>query len=371
MMIPQKKDVIFYNEPREFTIKDYDNEIDRVVNVLSKCDDVISIYQIGEVSCPGISDLDFIVVVRDKMKNSGDYKKRISGLRKNNFLLMHPPYSFNRSLAPKITYAISIFNLIKLYGGDIQFQKSVNSRLLDLAILVDLISVHWPREFLDLLTKKKHYSKNLYFRVLMTDILPFKSKYVIDTRNVLVRLNAIKYRLALYNRLTGKNIPKLETTIKKAISLRNNWFKLDEDRYDQLLMIIHEMINGIADLIAAVSTLISAEKIVKQNLEPFCFKNIYGKIKFGAGGEKGKLINEAIIPNNLSINLRRFLGENILIKENYSKVLDERYNVLKNHIKFLNDNKIYYGETFSYTYPFKGPLLYKIYNSFKLLRLLS
>jgi len=368
-MIPKRKDVIFYNEPRQFTVKDYDHEIDRVVNVLSKCDEVISIYQIGEVSCPGISDLDFIVVVRDKMKNSRDYKKRISGLKKNNFLLMHPPYTINRSLAPKITYAIPIFNLVKLYGENIQFQKSANSRLLDLSILVDLISFYWPREFLDLLTKKKHYSRNLYLRVLMTDILPFKSKYVIDTRNVLVRLNGMQYTLALYNRLTGKNIPKLEIPVKKAISLRNNWFKLDEDRYDQLLLIIHEMINGIADLIAGVSTHISKEKIVKQNMEPFCFKNIYGEIRFGAGGDEEGLINEAIIPNNLSINLRRFLGKNILIKENYSNVLDERYHVLKNHIKFLNDNQIYYGELFYYTYPFKGPLLYKIY--FKLLRLLS
>jgi len=367
-MIPKRKDVIFFNEPKKFTVKDYDNEIDRVVTVLSKCDDVISIYQIGEVSCPGISDLDFIVVLRDKMKNSGDYKKRISGLKKNNFLLMHPPYSINRSLAPKINYAISLFNIIKLYGENIQFQKSENSRLLDLAILIDLISFYWPREFLDLLTKKKHYSKNLYLRVIMTDFIPFKSKYVIDTRNVLCRLNGMKYTLAMYNRLTGKNIPKLEVPVKKAISLRNNWFALGEDRYDQLLLIIHEMINGITDLIAGVSAVISKERIVKQNLEPFCFKNIYGNIRFGAGGEQAESINEAVIPNNLSINLRRFLGENILINEDYSKVLDERYNVLKNHIKFLNDNQIYYLEFFSYTYPFKGPLLYKIY--FKLLRLL-
>ena len=190
-MIPNRKDVIFYNEPRKFILKDYNHEIDRVMNVLSQCDDVISIFQIGEVSCPGISDLDFIVVVRDTMRNPGDYRKRISGLRKNNFILMHPPYTVNESLAPEITYAIPIFNLIRLYGEPIQFQKSSDSRLLDLAILVDLISFYWPREFLDLLTQKKHYSKNLYLRVLMTDILPCKRKYVIDTRNVLVRLNGI------------------------------------------------------------------------------------------------------------------------------------------------------------------------------------
>ena len=368
-MIPQRKDVIFYNEPRKFTVKDYDNEIDRVVDVLSECDDVVSIYQIGEVSCPGISDLDFIVVVRDKMKNSGDYKKRISALWKNNFLMMHPPYAFNRNLAPKIPYAISLFNLIRLYGEDVRLQKSENISLLDLAILIDLISFYWPREFLDLLTKKKHYAKNLYLRVLMTDILPCKSKYVIDTRNVLCRLNSMQYPLALYNRLTGKNIPKLEIPVKKAISLRNNWFKLDENRYDQLLLIIHEMINGIADLIAGVSDLVSKEKIVTQNLEPFCFKNFQGEIRFGAGGEEGELITKGILPNNLSINLRRFLGEKILLKDNYSHVLDERHNVLKNHIKFLNDNQIYYGEIFYYTYPFKGPLLYTIY--FKLLRWLS
>jgi len=368
-MIPKRKDVIFYNEPRKFTLKDYEHEIGRVVNVLSQCDDVISIYQIGEVSCPGISDLDFIVVVRDKMKNSVDYKKRISGLRKNSFMLMHPPYTVSRSLAPKIIYAIPIFNLIKLYGENIQFQKPADTRLLDLTILVDLISFYWPREFLDLLTKKKHYSKNLYLRVLMTDFLPCKSKYVIDTRNVLVRLNGMKYTLSLYNRLTGKNIPRLETPVKKAISLRNKWFTLSEDRYDQLLLIIHEMINGIADLITGVSALISREKIVRQKLEPFCFKNFQGEIRFAAGGEEGELIAEGIIPNNLSMNLRRFLGENVLIEENYANVLDERYTVLKNHITFLNDNQMYYGEIFYYTYPFKGPLLYRIY--FKLLRRLS
>jgi len=368
-MIPKRKNVIFYNEPRKLTLKDYEHEIDRVVAVLSKCDDVISIYQIGQVSCPGISDLDFIVVVRDKMNNSDDYKKGISGLKKNGFMLMHPPYTVSRSLAPKIIYAISIFNLIKLYGEDIQFQKATNSRLLDLAILVDLISFYWPREFLDLLTKKKHYSKNLYLRVLMTDMLPFKNKYVIDTRNVLVRLNGMKYTLALYNRLTGKNILRLEDPVKKAISLRNNWFKLDEDRYDQLLLTIHEMINGITDLIAGVSTLLSEEKIVNQKLESFCFKNFQGEIRFGGGGEEGELIAKGIIPSNLSLNLRRFRGKNIPIKENSSNILDERYTVLKNHITFLNDNQMYYGEIFYYTYPFKGPLLYRIY--FKLLRGLS
>ena len=365
-MIPERKDVIFYNEPRKLTLKDYEHEIDRVVDVLSTCDDVISIYQIGEVSCPGISDLDFIVVVRDKMKNSSDYKKRISSLKKNSFMLMHPPYTVTMSQAQKIIYAIPIFNLMKLYGEDIQFQKPADGRLLDLAILVDLISFYWPREFLDLLTKKKHYSKNLYFRVLMTDLLPCKSKYVIDARNVLVRLNGIKYTLTLYCRLTRKNIPRLEDPVKKAISLRNNWFTLDDDRYDQLLLIIHEMINGIADLISAVSALISTEKIVKQNLGPFCFKNFQGEIRFGAGGEDGELIAKGIIPNNLSLNLRRFLGETIDLEEGYSSLLAERYTVLKNHIKFLNDNRMYYGEIFYYTYPFKGPLLYRIY--FKLLR---
>ena len=100
-MIPKRKNIIFFNEPRKNTIKDYNNEIERIVSVLSECDDVVSIYQIGEVSCPGISDLDFIVVLRDETRNLRDYKKRISFLWKNNFLLMHPPYALTRSLAQK------------------------------------------------------------------------------------------------------------------------------------------------------------------------------------------------------------------------------------------------------------------------------
>ena len=58
----QKKGYNFFNLPRECSIEDYKEAIDKIVGKYSKANGLVSIYSWGDVSAPGISDIDIVLV---------------------------------------------------------------------------------------------------------------------------------------------------------------------------------------------------------------------------------------------------------------------------------------------------------------------
>lgn len=58
-------DIKFSNLPQKFTLDEYERSMSKVVNLLRQYREVRSIYQIGGIGHPGISDLDLLIILED------------------------------------------------------------------------------------------------------------------------------------------------------------------------------------------------------------------------------------------------------------------------------------------------------------------
>ncbi|MBL0340962.1 MAG: hypothetical protein IPP71_08555 [Bacteroidetes bacterium] len=56
----------FTDFPTYFSVQEYDAAITKMVDILSGNKDILSIFQVGGVSSPGISDIDFYVIFKNE-----------------------------------------------------------------------------------------------------------------------------------------------------------------------------------------------------------------------------------------------------------------------------------------------------------------
>ena len=110
----------------------------------------IAIYQIGQVSAPGISDLDLVVVF------SGEQPIDWSQYQPQAFppwaqqLLTHPPYCCTERVWPDLAAWFPTFNLDHLWGEHLPEPKVPEAYVsgCSLGILVDYLITKVPRDFL-------------------------------------------------------------------------------------------------------------------------------------------------------------------------------------------------------------------------------
>ena len=113
--LPRKKKVSDYNKARFEIIEKYKN-----INGL------ISIYEYGSVSAPGISDLDIILVFSKKFKGK-KIKLRNNSNFLNFFLKNGTIIKTTADIFKKFNF-IDQFNLKKIYGKKIKLIKISNKR---------------------------------------------------------------------------------------------------------------------------------------------------------------------------------------------------------------------------------------------------
>ena len=57
----------FFNYPKQALISNYDDVRKAIIKFYMGNSDIISIYEYGSVSAPGVSDLDLIFVLKDQI----------------------------------------------------------------------------------------------------------------------------------------------------------------------------------------------------------------------------------------------------------------------------------------------------------------
>ena len=82
----------FYNIPLEYDLKSYKESIDYLLKRYSKIKNLISIYEWGSISTPGISDIDLIFIFRNtSSKGLPLFKRSFYFLNKKiRYLVRHP-----------------------------------------------------------------------------------------------------------------------------------------------------------------------------------------------------------------------------------------------------------------------------------------
>ena len=85
----------FVDYPVYYSMEDYNLTISALIDKLKNLNDVISIYQIGNISELGISDIDILVIFKDNYKN--DINPLRSCNKRERYLLCHNIFGISQS----------------------------------------------------------------------------------------------------------------------------------------------------------------------------------------------------------------------------------------------------------------------------------
>ncbi|WP_425077405.1 hypothetical protein [Psychroserpens sp. S379A] len=184
------------NIPKKYALEDYNKAINKQVECLSEIDEVKSIYQIGGVSTPGISDIDLVVVFEDHY--NFNLNPRSNNSDTANYLFTHGLYGasekyFNEGL--KFTF----FHNYKLLHGE-NLDLNNTTKIADQVIL------------------KKQIALEFLFKMYV-NLMIQKSYKTINLRSLFLHIKALPYDFEFLN-IQPKELIVL---VNQGVSLRNNW----------------------------------------------------------------------------------------------------------------------------------------------------
>ena len=117
----------------------YDKTIKKIVSDLSKEKCVLSLYQLGNVKHPGISDIDLLVIFRDKFIYKGDPLKNLTA--NERYLFPHRLFGIKNKFLT-LSMDFSFFSNYKyLYGEKISTTNKLNDK--DKTILKNQIAMEY------------------------------------------------------------------------------------------------------------------------------------------------------------------------------------------------------------------------------------
>jgi hypothetical protein len=203
------------------THDDYEVASEDFLRAVRSTPEVLGVWQIGSVSVPGISDLDFILVIREGARLSWQQmRKRLSPetLR----LLLHSPTALPESLFVWLNYLTDTRGIRRLIGPELRLAEPGNRRLLNLITAA---------------------------RLTMAKLMGLKRTWFIGAsgiRSFLSRVNSLRHNFTLME----KHVPP---AVEEASDLRASWFRMGEERFGRL----DELLSGAIE--ACVGLLREAE----------------------------------------------------------------------------------------------------------------
>ena len=186
--------------PVKIPIDNYDNLIDKLVNQLKKDNSIHSIFQVGSIKDPGISDLDLFCVFNNGSQNKKDYRGSLSSAEKQ--ILTHNIFALSIKDAPKWLLYNQLSNYRLLHGCQNIFESS-NGIKLDNEI---------------------KYQIALEYLLKMYIALHVQITYgIVKLRSFLLEAKAIAFDLELL----GINSGSLHDMVCQIIKIRNEWYAAD------------------------------------------------------------------------------------------------------------------------------------------------
>lgn len=220
----EPKDCEFHNFHQKKTPADYKEAESEFVGYYKRLKGVAAIYRYGNISIPGISDLDFVVVLRDSYKHRFGARYDIEYFSKETqYLLNHAQNFLSRSLMKEVHLYHGLSNLKKLWGEDISLTHYDKTHVQGVGLL--------------------DYTDFLVF-VIPKVLLKFLLEKRINVRMSISKLKAIKFYTAALHDLTGSENEKFNHFNAEVEDLRRSW--LDNVQSDNLHRLLFLMKKGIA-----------------------------------------------------------------------------------------------------------------------------
>lgn len=231
----------FIDYPTPIDRSAYDDLKVKIISDLNSFRQVKSIYQMGSVNEPGISDLDIICVFEENSNCNIDIRKGLSIEERN--ILTHSLFGIESNYFEQALKYNLISNLNLLYGDNLNLDSSLNTT-----------------------NNKIEKQIALEYMLRMYLSLSEQVKYgVIKLRSFLLLGKAIAFDLELLSIKSGK----LYELVKKILDYRSTWFANDPSP------------KQLEDLI--ISFLNELELILKEELNKNHFHLPLDKVKFPEG----------------------------------------------------------------------------------------
>ena len=321
----------FFNLPRKYTLKDYKNSTDKIVKKYSKTRNLVSLYEWGSVSTPGISDIDIVFVFHDRKIAPLPLSKRSFYLNDNKtrYLCRHPFVFINEKSLNNIRYVNHHINFNLLFGKNCKIKKlsSKDTHQVKVSLLNDLIIRHYPRDFLSQLINKK-----------------------INVRDTMLRLNSLRYTLSTFESLTKKKNKSWNLTAKDIKRLKKNWFKSKD--FDLLINLNNDAIDITTEITEKFKDFLLKNNLVKINYgNKVRYNGEKNKSLFIKDWDKNKALKEmtkkpySILPlelapqlidyskykGNISNYIRKNLNSNINYQIKHKKIIKNRIEISAYH----------------------------------------
>jgi len=150
---------IFQDYPSILKTEDYNEVLKIVVDSFSKIPYVRQIYQFGNIRAPGVSDIDLLFILPEKLTKDKTYtlKRIYDDLLKDFsfFIGCHHPYFVTESLITDFCRIRPLGNIKLLYGEDIPIKAPEMDEWDFLAMLWDLCICYYPSIFHYSLLKRR------------------------------------------------------------------------------------------------------------------------------------------------------------------------------------------------------------------------
>jgi len=131
--------VKIYNPPSELPLQAYEQQVDLLVGRYMDLPGVVSVCTMGSVRAPGLSDIDFVIVIDDafEKERAGELHHRAPDVDRR--MVIHAPVVLHVSELPAAKYLLYMTNLQEVAGNIPVDLASLgqHSPLLDLCILLD------------------------------------------------------------------------------------------------------------------------------------------------------------------------------------------------------------------------------------------
>ena len=218
------------NDLHEIEEEDYNRVINDYIDAVSSNPAVSAIYKMGNISDPGISDLDLIVVAKECSNSINIHKLSINNSGRSelfNKIFLHDVYLCDTSVIRKIRYTSLCDNLSLLFGDDQNIMDVDGKELgpLSLQIIFDFVS-----------------SRLVQFK-------QYLSAGSIGIRGTLVRVSSIRHSYNLLKNL-GVNDKETESFISQVTEMRKNARAVKDDDIIDLFLRSFNMFERIVQLAA-------------------------------------------------------------------------------------------------------------------------
>jgi hypothetical protein len=333
------------NFPHEYSVKDYlsarNNYIEEIINYNT----IKSIYQIGSIGKPGLSDIDLVIIFKNSKR---DIWKRyaINTLldKKSQYLFSHDGWFVNEYLFNNLSYIIPHDNLENVYGPEL-------NPPIKLGDCKNLLLIHL---ILLLLTK------------MPIDIIKYSiAKECFNVRIIENMLNSVCYTIRMSQKFS-KNLIKHDNYIFRYKNFRSEYFKFSEKKIiEYLILFISESLLIVAEIIEEMNKFLLENifKVYEKEKRDIKLNNsIYSFIENWNSEEFLKIIINTngyriLYPMGFLNFIILYTGSNGLIGSNIRKkigkkqftfpVVNNEFNLIfTKHLNLVDDYANFYSKKF-------------------------